>query len=168
MTIEPIDEPTSVEPVDDANASPPEPVDDDEQVVDLKTVKKLRHEAAGLRVQLKEARAANAELESAATRIAALERAEVERIASADLIDGSDIWSVRPDLQEYYDAEFKQIQPDRVREATAALIAQKPHLAKQVPPPPTQQPIESLRSGARPAEEPKPITWSSALRRTGL
>ena len=134
----------------------------------MRTVRKLRHEAAGLRVQLKEAKAANAQLEGAAARLAALEHAEVERIAAEQLHDGADIWRVPAEAQQdWYDEEFNQLQPDKVREAVEALIAVKPHLAKPQRPP-TNRPIESLHGGARAPEDRQPVTWSSALRRTGI
>lgn len=160
--------------VDSPQAAPePEQVDtaDDVEVPQtLEAARKLRSENRSLRQRLHAAEAANAELEGAATRLSALEHAEVERIAAQDLIDGSDVWTAQPDLTAFYDEEFKQVVPDRVREATQALIASKPHLARpNTTPPPSKQPLEGLRPGATPNEpKPKAHSWSSALRGTGL
>ena len=164
MTDEQLSQPDSLEPAPE----PTEP-DDDDAVLDMAAARKLRNENRNLRQRLHAAETANAELEGAATRLTALEHAEVERIAAQDLIDPSDLWSARPDLQSFYDAEFGQIVPDKVREATQALIAAKPHLAKpNTAAPPSQQPLEGLRPGASPnLQQPTP-TWSSALRGTGI
>lgn len=135
-----------------------EPVDD--EVADLQTLRKVRREAASLRQRL---HALETEHEGTVTRLSAMEHAEVERIASEHLIDPTDVWRQQPDLQSYYDEEFQQIVPDKVREATAAIIQSKPHLARPQRPP-TDQPVEGLKPGASPETKPKPVTWSSALR----
>ena len=79
------------------DAPEPEQIDDDSPA-DMRTVRKLRHEAATNRLRAKEAEAKVAELEGAVTRLAELERREVERLAAEQLIDGSDVWSAQPDL----------------------------------------------------------------------
>jgi hypothetical protein len=139
-------------------------IDDDAAEVPetIEQARKLRAENKNLRSRL---RAMQTDYEAAATRLAALEHAEVERHAANYLVDPTDIWRQEPDVQSYYDAEYKQIVGDRVRAAAEAIIAAKPHLAKpQSAPPPTQRPLEGLRSGAAPEARPKPVSWSSVLR----
>jgi hypothetical protein len=159
-------------------ATAPEPQADDEAVddslLDARTrevLSKARREAANLRRRLHDAeqRAAQVDelqeqLGAAAAREGARDKAEAERIAAESLIDPTDLWAQSADVQRFYDDEFASIVPDKVREATAAIVKAKPHLARpQTAPPPSNRPIEGLRSGARPAEETKPITWASAL-----
>ena len=105
------------------------------------------------------------QLGAAAAREGERDRIEAERIASEALIDPSDLWRERPNVQAFYDESFAMIVPDKVREATAAIVAARPHLAKpRAERPPSDRPLEGLRSGARAPEETKPITWSTALR----
>ena len=143
----------------------PESDEVDEDTLDPRAravMQKIRHEAAGLRARLHEL---ESEHEGAVTRLSAMEHAEVERHAAEYLIDPSDVWRAQPDLTAYYDAEFKQVVGDKVREAAEAVIASKPHLAKPPSaPPPSDRPIEALRPGARAEEKPAAVTWASALR----
>ena len=136
--------------------------DDDDVPADTKTVRKLRHEAAGLRVRLKEA---EADVERLVTQNAAMQHAEVERIAGEHLVDAQDIWRAQPDVAAYYDDEFQSIVADRVVETAKALASEKPHLAKpNTAPPPSSRPIEGLRSGAMPETKPAPASWSAVIR----
>src|SRR5262245_28165283 len=144
---------------------------DDNEPADMATVRKLRRENAGLRERAHTAEERAHALEEsygeAAAIVTSMQRAEVERLASSVLHDPGDLLAHQPDLASYYDDEFKTITADKVVEAAKALAAQKPHLGKPpavAPRPPTDRPIESLRSGAMPdADKPKPITWSSVL-----
>lgn len=156
---EPIEQPddevlTPVETSDDDD------VDDDEPVTDMKGLRKLRNEAKRLRHLLRESEANRA---SDLARIAAYEKRAVEAAASAVLVDPTDLW-VHTDeaTQRSFNDEFGSITADRVVEAAKKLAAERPHLAKTQRPP-SNQPIESLRSGAMPAEDKKPATWYGAI-----
>ena len=48
------------------------------------------------------------------------------------MIDPSDFLAAHPDPTEFLDTEFNDVLPDRVAEATAALLEAKPHLARVV------------------------------------
>ena len=92
---------------------------------------KLRHEAATNRIRAKEAEAKVAELEGAAARLAALEHAEVERIAAEQLHRRGRCLARRCRCPAgWYDEEFSQLQPDKVRDAVAALIEAEPYLGR--------------------------------------
>ena len=81
------------------------------------------------------------------------------------LVEGQDIWRAQPDMDAFIDEQFHEITRDRVVETAKQLASEKPHLARpNVSPPPSQQPIESLRPGASPEVKPKPTTWAGALR----
>jgi hypothetical protein len=136
--------------------------DGDDAPETIEQARKLRSENRALRTRLHDL---ESEHEGAVTRLAALEHAEVERHAAELLIDPQDIWREQPDLQAYYDEEFQQIVPDRVREAARAIIASRPHLTRpQNTPPPTQRPIEHLRPGARGTETARETSWPQFLR----
>ena len=136
-------------------------VGDDDEPIDMAAVRKIRREAANLRARMHEL---EEQLGAAAARETARDRAEVERIAGEHLVDPGDIWRAQPDLTAYYDGEFHEITRDRVIETAMALAREKPHLARpQAAPPPTDRPLEGLRSGAAPEVKEQPISWSSAL-----
>lgn len=139
-----------------------EVADDDEQVLDMAAMRKVRREAAELR---KRNRELEEQLEGAAARETAHQRAMVEHAAAAaGMIDPSDFLAVHPDPSEFAD-EFHNVVGDRVAEAAAALIASKPHLGRPVGAPPTDRPLEGLRPGARAPEDKKPApSWATALR----
>jgi hypothetical protein len=133
--------------------------------------RKLRSENRSLRARLHEREDRLHEREeqigAAAAREAVHHRAVVEAAAkAAGLIDGSDIWSAHPDPTEFLD-EFADVVPDRVAEATRALFEAKPYLARPVGAPPTERPIEGLRSGARPEEPAAKPAWAGAIKGTG-
>jgi hypothetical protein len=156
------EEPTAPEPADDSVP--------DDAPADMASLRKVRHEAATLRAQLREARSTIESLEGATARADALEHAEVERVAAEHLIDGSDIWRVDADTrQSFFDDEFHSLTRDRIVQAAKRLASEKPHLGRPPSgPPPSDRPIESLHPGASPEEKPVEVTWSSALRRTGI
>ena len=136
---------------------------DDEQVTDMRAVKRLRAENARLRHRLREAEENRGAAEA---RLDAMRRAEVERLAGEVLVDGSDLYRHGVDEQALFDEEFGEIVPDAVRDAARAIAEQRPHLAR--PPqgkPPTDRPVEGLRPGASP-EPAKPTapSWAQALR----
>jgi hypothetical protein len=145
--------------------------DDDEQM-SVEEARKLRSENASLRRRLHERdeqyNTLQAEHEGTMTRLGQLERAEIERIAGEHLIDATDVWQAQPDVQAFYDEEYKQIVSDKVVETAKSIIAAKPHLARpQSAPPPSERPIEGLRPGAAPETKSKTPTWASAIRGTG-
>lgn len=151
------------EPTPEIEAGVPDGTPDDvDEPQTIEQARKLRSENRALRSRL---HTAEDDLASAVTRLAAMEHAEVERIAGEHLVDASDIWRAQPDMQAYYDDEFKTIVGDKVVETAKALAAEKPHLARpQNAPPPTNRPIEGLRSGAAPEDKPPAPSWYTALR----
>ena len=164
------EEPTPLGEQDSVENPPADEISDNElDPRARKAMAKLRNEAATNRIRAQEAEAKVAALEGATARLAALEHAEIERVAAEQLIDAGDVWRIDPDTQQsWYDQEFKQLQPDKVRESIETLVAAKPHLARAATPPPSARPIEGLRPGASPEHKEKAITWNSALRRTGI
>ncbi len=125
--------------------------------------RKLRNENKRLRHLLRETEENRA---SDLARIAAFEKREVERQASALLIDPEDWRHTNAETQQTFNDEFGQIVGDRVVETAKRFAAQRPHLAKpNTAAPPSDRPLEGLRSGAMPSEEkPKPPSWASAIR----
>ena len=137
--------------------------DDDEAPSDA--LRKARNEAKNLRARL---RAKEADYEKLSTQLAAAQRRDAERVAAETLVDPQDLWlhTDAETQQSFVDEEFGAIAADNVVAAAKRVIAQRPHLAKpQAIRPPTDRPLESLRSGAMPAEEKKPTpSWHTALR----
>ncbi|OBB43090.1 hypothetical protein A5752_05775 [Mycobacterium sp. 852002-51961_SCH5331710] len=136
----------------------------DESGLDERTVahiRQLRREAQHLRER---ARTAEGDNERLITQIGAMHHREIERLAAESLIDPSDIW--QSGTTDFTDAETGELDPALVAEAARSLIADKPHLARpQSTPPPSDRPVEGLRSGAAPTADPTPKpSWSSAIR----
>lgn len=148
-------------PDDDVAAMP----DDDEPVTNMKAFRQARAEAQQLRQRLHEVETTEA---GNAAKLAAYEKREIERAAAEVLVDPSDIWRLPAEAQqEWIDSEFGEVTASSVIESARALAADKPHLARpDTPPtpPPTDRPIEKLRTGASPPDEKKTPTWSSVLR----
>lgn len=143
------------------NDAPVEPAADSLDLPqNLDQAKNLRSENRNLRQR---AKAAEEGLEQAASRLAAMQRAEVERLASEHLFDPTDVWRAGTELASYL-TEDGTIDPDKVTEAAQAITSDKPHLtAPRKAPPPTDRPIEGLRVGASPNETPTQPTWSGAI-----
>src|SRR6478672_869369 len=151
----------------------PTPTDDsvDDEAQTIEQACKLRSENRNLRERLKAAEErANASEErygEAAAIVSATQLAEIKRIVSESLHDPDDLLAHQPDMTAYVDEQFaSMVDADRVTEQAKELIRQRPHLGKlpTVTAPPTDRPIEGLRSGAMPAaEKPKPISWASAI-----
>jgi hypothetical protein len=109
--------------------------------------------------------AAEEQYEATIAQLATLQRTEIERIGGEILVDGGDLYRHGADEETVYDEQFHQLMPDRVREAARAIAEARPHLAKRdVGPPPTERPIESLRSGARAEENTPAPSWYTAIR----
>jgi hypothetical protein len=141
------------EPTPEPETPPePQPAPDDEPMT-VSEARKLRRESASLRARLHEA---EEQLGAAAAVLSAYQLNEVRRIAGETLVDPDDLITRQPDMSAYIDEQFAGlVNADRVTEQAKALIAQRPHLAKpSAGPPPTDRPIEGLRSGTRPEEPP--------------
>jgi hypothetical protein len=159
--------PNEPTPVDE-----PDELDDDEQVFDMRAVRKLRRENSSLRSRIhdfeEQLRDRDEQIGAQAAREAAHQRSVIEAAArAAGLIDPSDFLAAHPDPSEFIDAEFRDVLPDKVAEAAAALLEAKPYLGRPVGAPPSDRPLEALRSGARPADKPKPASWTTAIRGGG-
>jgi hypothetical protein len=137
--------------------------DDDDEILDMKAVRKLRSENRNLQSRLHEVQSG---YERIVTQHGALLRRGVEQEAEKYLYDANDIWRADPDTQkEFYDEQFGDIIGDRVAEAARAIAASKPHLARPPQgPPPTDRPLEGLRGGASPEDKPPAPSWYTALR----
>ena len=95
-----------------------------------------------------------------------MRRAEVERLAGSELIDPADLWTAHPEVDGFL-TDDGTIDAAKVTEAAQAITTAKPHLAaeKKTQRPPSDRPIESLRSGAMPDTQTTQPTWADALRR---
>ena len=138
-------------PVTDAPA-------DDEQL-DLEAARKLRSENRNLRSRLKaaeEGHEANLAIQ------ANHERAIIEAAAkAAGFYDPDDFIALHPDASDLVD-EFGTVIGDKVADAARAVLEKKPYLGRSLRPP-SDRPIESLRSTYEPEKKPTP-TWAQALR----
>ena len=131
---------TSVDEVDDSTLDP--------RARDA--LRKARNEARNLRTRLRESESTH---ESDLARLAAHERSVIEQaVKAAGFYDASDFLALHPDTSDFVD-EFHEVVPDRVAEAAKAILDAKPYLGRPVGPPPTDRPIEGLRSGALPPED---------------
>ena len=119
------------------------------------TPKGANHEAAKYRRQL---RAAETERDTLREQLAAVQRAEVERLAADHLADPGDVWA-GTDLEPLL-AEDGTVAPDKVRAAAQDLLGHKPHWRK---PEPTRP--QSLASGAAARSGGDERGWASALKR---
>ena len=139
----------------------PEP--DDYEGVDMAAVRKLRREAQALRRKNHEL---EEQLGAAAAREGAHQIAVVAAAAkAAGMIDPSDFLAAHPNVDEFLDEQFNDVLPDKVAEATAALLESKPYLGRPVGPPPSARPVEGLKPGARAREDESPApSWTQALR----
>lgn len=124
-------------------------------------IRKNRSENKGLRERL---RATEGDLETASTMLTAMRRAEAQRVAAEFLVDGTDLWTEHPDVDDFL-ADDGTIDPAKVAQAAQAITSAKPHLAApKKAPPPTDRPVENLRPGASTGDKPPPTTWAGALR----
>jgi hypothetical protein len=157
------------EPTDDPTPATEPDAEDigDESTLDPKmrdAFKKLRSENRRLRTRLRDS---EEQVGIASARLSAHHRAVVAAAAkAAGMIDGEDLLSVY-DPNEFLDEQFADVVDDKVVEATRALLDAKPYLGRPVGPPPTDRPVEGLRSGARPADKPKSASWATAIRGSG-
>lgn len=141
-------------PSDDAAAA-----DADGEQIDLEAARKLRSENRNLRSRLK---AAEEGQEANLAFRAMHERNVIEAAArNAGFIDPDDFIALHPDGSDLVD-ELDQVVEDKVAAAARAILEQKPYLGRSTRPP-SDRPIESLRSTYEQDRKPTP-TWAQALR----
>lgn len=119
----------------------------------------LRREAARYRREL---RGVETERDSLQSRLTALQRTEVERLATQGdrdaLVSAGDFWLSGADLADQLDDDG-QVAPDKVRQTVAAITADRPHWR-------STGPVPSFDGGVR-AAPPSTSSWSDALRDGG-
>lgn len=93
--------------------------DDGPQADENREAAKYRHRA----------KAAEAERDQIAERLTALQRAEVERLASAHLADGADFWRDGAQLADVLDADGN-IDPDKIAATATGLLESHSHWRK--------------------------------------
>lgn len=123
-------------------------------------LKKLRSENKSLRERLRESEGATAAL---STVVDGMRAAELRRLVSDKLADPADL---TVDIASLLD-DAGQLDSEKVDAAVDTLLSEKPHFAKQPErptPPPSDRPIEGLKSGAAPDYRPTTPSWHSAIR----
>jgi hypothetical protein len=128
-------------------------------------ITKLRKENASWRTKYREAAT---DLEAAASQLGAMRHAEIERLAAEHLKAPADVWQAQPDAAAFLDDEYGTVDPAKVAEVAQSLVTEKPHYAadKRVAPPPSDRPVESLRSGAiASGEKPTQPSWRDVIPR---
>lgn len=100
---------------------------------------------------------AREELAAANARIAQMQRAEVERIASEHLAQGADLLTMSGnELAAYLDDETGAVDAERIREDARLLLEERPGLGKHAPAfDPTQG------TGGPPKPKPPTPSWGS-------
>ncbi len=134
--------------IDDAATEPADTGNEDtaEEAPEIDSAAiKARNEAKGLRERL---RAAESQLEAVQGQLAAMQRAEITRIAAERLTDGEDFWlGGETDIAAML-TEDGTVDANAVRERAAALIEQRPHWGRDTPSRTrTHKPVEALRTG---------------------
>lgn len=112
---------------------------------------KLRKEAARYRLAL---RAAEGERDALSTRVAAMQRAEVERLAAEDLDKPADLWVLGTALPDLLD-DAGAVDPDRVAEMVQRIVADRPGWRRTRP--------VSFDGGPRAAPPSSGAGWSDLL-----
>ena len=133
----------------------------DDAEVDMQFVRKLRSEAKGLRTR---AQIAEDERDGLRTVVDGLRKAEVERLAATELRDARDLLDRHPNVAEFID-EHGHVDAERVIGARE-IAADRPHYARDqvLTAPPTDRPVEGLRSGASPDRKIESPGWAGAIR----
>lgn len=143
------------EPTDDAQQAP-EAAETSDAADQEPTGKlaKVRAEAQGLRGRLRDT---EAERDSLAERVAALQRAEVVRLAAGAgrLADGEDLFRGEVD-QAGLLGDDGAVDPELVAAAVAGVLAARPHWAHR--PGPRPDPSQGARS-----EAPAGATWADVI-----
>ncbi|GAA3728812.1 hypothetical protein HDA32_000117 [Spinactinospora alkalitolerans] len=128
---------------------------------------KARREAQGLRTRLREAEAA---LEAAQSRLEAMQRAEVTRLAGEHLADGADLFVGGDVEMASLLADDGTVNAEAVAEAAKRVVEQRPHWAAPTrydgPMTRTHKPREfgHLKSSRDPNNEGGGRTWTEAFR----
>ena len=115
------------EPIEQPEPEQLEPDDDDEQVLDIAAVRKIRREAA---VLCKRVHELEEQVGAQAARESAHQLEAVEAAAkAARFIDPSDFLAVHPYPTPFLDEQFRTFSATASQEAARAVLEQKPHLA---------------------------------------
>lgn len=131
-------------PADDVTTDDPPAEDNQDDAEDDKGSRKASREAARYRTAL---RAAEAERDALTARVETMQRAEAERMASARLSVGGDLFDVgRLELAALLDDDGN-VSPDAVREAVTALVRTRPGLAAAPPRAPRPDPSQGGGGG---------------------
>lgn len=157
LTADPTEPAAATEPSQQAVDSAAPTTDDAEQDAEGEDPAKaaLRREAARYRREL---RGVETERDSLRDRLTALQRTEVERLATTDrdaLARADDLWLAGTDLADLLD-EDGQVDPDKVRQTVATITADRPHWR-------STGPVPSFDGGVRAAPASSP-SWAEALR----
>ncbi|MGV0811747.1 hypothetical protein ABQF34_07260 [Mycolicibacterium boenickei] len=108
------------------------------------------------RVERNEAREALAVAEA---RLAALQRAEVERLAAASLSHAEDLFSLSGNDVADYLTEAGDVDPEKVAADIEVILAERPGLQKPVPPPAA---VDRSQGHGAPAEAQP--SWAAVFR----
>jgi len=121
---------------------------------------KLANEAAKWR---REYRAAETKLTVAEARVAEMQRAEIARLAATKLADPTDLWlAPGVDLGGLL-GDDGLVDPERVEEATEAILESKPHWRSR--PRPVGAPANAVQGDGKAPEHVEEPTWASLLKR---
>ena len=148
---EPIPDSADTDTTEDADA-----VDTATEAPEAQT--QARREAIKYRRRLRET---EAQLDTVASRLAVLQRAEAERIATAHLADGADLFRDGADLGALLDDEG-HVDPVKVSALAKDIAEQHPHWVKKALPP-KQIRRGGLSSGASTTADQSTPSWASVL-----
>jgi hypothetical protein len=105
-------------------------------------------------------RATEKELEAANTRVEAMQRAEVERLAASKLADAQDLWRDGAALADLLD-DSGNVDGAKVGGLVESLVEAHPHWTV---PRKSAAPFSALKSGASKPADYRPASWAAALR----
>ncbi len=121
---------------------------------------KLANEAAKWR---REYRAAETKLTVAEARVAEMQKAEIHRLAATKLADPTDLWlAPGVDLGGLL-GDDGMVDPERVEEATEAILESKPHWRSR--PRPVGAPAAAVTGDGKLEPVEEPTTWATVLKR---
>lgn len=89
-------------------------------------------------------------------RLATLQRGEVERLATADLQNGADLWAAGVDLDDLLD-EDGNVDAAKVSKACKDVTAERPHWKR------VTRTNAGLKSGSSAERGPAPTPWAAAF-----
>ena len=120
---------------------------------------KLANEAAKWR---REYRSAETRLTVASARIEEMQKAEINRLAATKLADPTDLWlAPGVDLGGLL-GDDGLVDPERVEEATEAILEAKPHWRSR--PRPVGAPANAVQGDGKPPEHVEEPTWATLLK----